>query len=81
MQTKILYFFFYSFLSYVLFYQGLRTLDLGKGAVIRSTQPLFVALYSMLLFGTTITLQQFLGGLLMLVGVALMLWQKQTKFN
>ena len=71
--------FFGPFLSYVLFYQGLRPLDLGKGAVIRSTQPLFVALYSLLLFGTTITLQQFLGGLLMLAGVALMLWQKRAK--
>jgi drug/metabolite transporter (DMT)-like permease len=33
----------------------------------------------MVLFGATITMQQFLGGLLMLAGVALMLWQKQTK--
>ncbi|RMF00325.1 MAG: DMT family transporter [Chloroflexi bacterium] len=68
--------FFGPFLSYVLFYKGLHTLDLGKGAVIRSTQPLFVALYGLLLFGTVISAQQFLGGLLMLAGVSLMLWQK-----
>jgi drug/metabolite transporter (DMT)-like permease len=71
--------FFGPFLSYVLFYHGLRHLELGKGAVIRSTQPLFVALYSLLLFGAVITAQQFVGGLMMLAGVALMLWQKQSR--
>ncbi len=69
--------FFGPFLSYVLFYQGLRHLELGKGAVIRATQPLFVAAYSLLLFGTVITPQQFAGGLMMLAGVALMLWQRR----
>lgn len=73
--------FFGPFLSYVLFYHGLRHLDLGKGAVIRATQPLFVALYSLLLFGTVITAQQFAGGLMMLGGVALMLWQKQSRMG
>ena len=62
------------FLSYVLFYKGLRHLDYGKGAVIRSTQPLFVAIYSLVLFGTLISLQQFFGGIIMLAGVSLMLW-------
>lgn len=68
--------FFGPFLSYVLFYKGLLYLDLGKGAVIRSTQPLFVGVYSFALFGTIITGQQFLGGVMMLVGVSLMLWQR-----
>ena len=67
--------FFGPFLSYLLFYHGLRHLELGKGAVIRATQPLFVAVYSLVLFGTLITLQQFIGGLMMLAGVALMLWR------
>jgi drug/metabolite transporter (DMT)-like permease len=69
--------FFGPFLSYVLFYKGLRYLDLAKGAVIRATQPLFVAVYSLVLFGTFITLQQFVGGLLMIGGVVLMLWKLQ----
>ncbi|MEW5957303.1 MAG: DMT family transporter [Chloroflexota bacterium] len=67
--------FFGPFLSYVLFYQGLLYLDLAKGVIIRATQPLFVAVYSLMLFGTLITFQQFVGGVLMLVGVALMLWE------
>lgn len=70
--------FFAPFLSYVLFYKGLRYLELGKGVVIRSTQPLFVAIYSLLLFGTLITAQQFLGGMMMLFGVMLMIWQKPS---
>jgi hypothetical protein len=36
-----------------------------------------VAVYSLTLFGTFITGQQFVGGLMMLVGVGLMLWQKK----
>jgi len=69
--------FFGPFLSYVLFYKGLRTLDLAKGSVIRATQPLFVAVYSLILFGTFITGQQFIGGMIMIGGVGLMLWQRQ----
>ncbi|MFC1974991.1 DMT family transporter [Chloroflexota bacterium] len=69
--------FFGPFLSYVLFYKGLLYLDLAKGSVIRATQPLFVAVYSLILFGTFITGQQFIGGMMMIAGVVLMLWQRQ----
>jgi drug/metabolite transporter (DMT)-like permease len=69
--------FFGPFLSYVLFYKGLLYLDLAKGSVIRAMQPLFVAVYSFILFGTLITLQQFVGGLMMIVGVAFMLWERR----
>lgn len=68
--------FFGPFLSYVLLYKGLLYLDLAKAVVIRSTQPLFVAVYSLALFGTLITFQQLLGGLLMIAGIMLMLWQR-----
>jgi drug/metabolite transporter (DMT)-like permease len=71
--------FFGPFLSYVLFYKGLVYLDLGKTVVIRSTQPLFVAIYSFALFGTFVTAQQFAGGVMMLAGVFLMLWQRNRK--
>lgn len=69
--------FFGPFLSYVLFYKSLRYLDLSKGAVIRATQPLFVAVYGLALFGTVINFQQFFGGLVMTAGVALMLWEQK----
>ena len=68
--------FFGPYLSYLLFYKALIYLDLSKATVIRALQPLFVALYSFALFGTFISLRQFAGGLLMLAGVTLMLWQK-----
>lgn len=73
--------FFGPFLSYVLFYKGLRYLDLAKGTVVRAMQPLFVAVYSVILFGTFITLQQFVGGLLMIGGVVLMLWKSQKSIR
>ncbi len=66
--------FFGPFLSYVLFYEALLCLDLTKGTVIRALQPLFVALYSLVLFGTFINAQQFSGGLLLIAGIMLMLW-------
>jgi drug/metabolite transporter (DMT)-like permease len=69
--------FFGPFLSYVLFYKGLVYLDLAKGSVIRAMQPLFVAIYSLILFGTLITLQQFVGGLMMIAGVVFMLWERE----
>jgi drug/metabolite transporter (DMT)-like permease len=69
--------FFGPFLSYVLFYKGLLYLDLAKGSVIRAMQPLFVAVYSFILFGALMTLQQFVGGLLMIVGVVFMLWERR----
>jgi len=65
------------FLSYVFFYQALRYFELSKAEVIRATQPLFVALYGLLLFGTLISGQQFWGGLLILAGVLLMLWERR----
>lgn len=69
--------FFGPFLSYLLFYQGLVYFDMARGAVIRgATQPFFVAIYSLILFGTLITLQQFAGGVLMIIGVGFMLWKR-----
>jgi drug/metabolite transporter (DMT)-like permease len=69
--------FFGPFLSYLLFYQSLLYLDLSKGAVIRAMQPLFVAIYGLILFGSVITFPQFIGGVTMIAGVAVMLWKRQ----
>jgi drug/metabolite transporter (DMT)-like permease len=71
--------FFGPFLSYVLFYKGLLYLDLAKGAVIRAMQPLFVAVYSLILFGALLSGRQFTGGLLLLAGVTLMLWERSAR--
>ncbi|MFQ5576101.1 MAG: DMT family transporter [Anaerolineae bacterium] len=65
--------FFGPFLSYLLFYKGLTTMDMGQAAIIRATQPLFVALYSLILFGRLIGWVQFGGGLIILIGVSMML--------
>lgn len=70
--------FFGPFLSYLLFYEALVYLDLAKSAVIRALQPLFVAIYGFVLFGTFISLRQFLGGLLMIIGVTIMIWQQRS---
>lgn len=69
--------FFGPFLSYFLFYKSLHYLDISRGAVIRATQPLFVAVYSLILFGTIVSLQQFAGGLVMIAGVIVVLWERK----
>ncbi len=65
--------FFGPFLSFVFYYHGLKTIDMGQAAVVRATQPLFVASYSLILFGSLISPIQFAGGLVILVGTMLML--------
>ena len=64
------------FLSHVFLFKALLHFNLSKVVVIRATQPLFVAVYGLILFGSLITNQQFLGGLLMLGGVMLMLSER-----
>ena len=44
-----------------------------QAAIIRASQPLFVALYSYGLFGQTVSGQQFVGGMVILSGVVLIL--------
>ncbi len=65
------------FLSYFMLYQSMLYLDLSRASTIRATYPLFVAIYSLVLFGTTLNFQQLMGGLIMLGGVILMLWDNE----
>jgi drug/metabolite transporter (DMT)-like permease len=61
------------FLSYLLFYKGLQSLEMSKAAIIRATQPLFVAFYGFILFGDLLGWIQFLGGMIILAGVIMIL--------
>jgi drug/metabolite transporter (DMT)-like permease len=67
------------FLSYIFFYKGLAYIDMGQAAIIRATQPLFVAVYSLALFGRTIGIVQFAGGLVISIGVFMMLSKGASK--
>lgn len=64
--------FFGPFLSFVLYYNGLKWVDMSQASIIRATQPLFVAVYSLALFGSLISPLQLTGGLIILAGVVLM---------
>ncbi len=64
--------FFGPFLSFVLYYNGLKWIDMSQASIIRATQPLFVAIYSLALFGSFISPLQLAGGLIILAGVVLM---------
>ena len=71
--------FFGPFFSFLLFYKGLVTVTISTAAIIRATQPLFVALFSLILFGITIGPVQFIGGLILLAGVVMMLSGRPAK--
>ncbi len=65
-------------LSFILYYRSLKYIDLGHSAVIRSIQPLFVALGSFLLLNTIISVQQATGGIIIILGIMLLVWRKKN---
>lgn len=57
------------FLGHMLYYRSLRYIDLSKASLLHSSQPLFVALFALAIFGTIPGPVQLLGGALVLAGV------------
>ena len=53
----------------MLYYRSLRYIDLSKASLLHSSQPLFVALFALIIFGTVPGPSQWLGGALVLAGV------------
>ena len=61
------------FLGHVLYYRALHYIDLAKAALLHASQPLFVAILALIVFGTTPDPWQWLGGALVLIGVYVLL--------
>jgi drug/metabolite transporter (DMT)-like permease len=57
------------FLGHMLYYRSLRYIDLSKASVLHASQPLFVATFALIIFGTVPGPTQWLGGALVLAGV------------
>jgi drug/metabolite transporter (DMT)-like permease len=64
--------FFGPFLSLVLIYTAIPLIGISKVSILRSAQPLFVALYSLVLFGAIPKPRQLIAGALILLGVLLL---------
>ena len=62
-----------SFVGHMLYYRSLRYIDLSKASLLHASQPLFVAVFALLAFGTLPNLRQWFGGSLVLLGVYLLL--------
>ncbi|MBI3036548.1 DMT family transporter [Candidatus Woesearchaeota archaeon] len=56
-------------LGFVFFYKALELLDVSKVAIIRTLDPFVVVIYALIAFHTLPSLQQFLGGTLVVAGV------------
>ncbi len=70
-----------SFIGHMLYYRSLQYIDLSKASLLHSSQPLFVAMYSLLVFSTLPGVQQWFGGMLVLLGVYLLLrGQSRVRF-
>jgi drug/metabolite transporter (DMT)-like permease len=65
--------------SHVLFYRALALIDASQVSLVGATQPAFVLLYSLLLFGTLPLLHQIAGGLLSVGGVVILLSARNRK--
>jgi drug/metabolite transporter (DMT)-like permease len=57
------------FLGHMLYYRSLRYIDLSKASLLHSSQPLFVAVFALIIFRTIPGPSQWLGGTLVLAGV------------
>jgi drug/metabolite transporter (DMT)-like permease len=66
------------FLGYVMHYASLARVAAGRAAIIAAVQPVFVTLYTVLLFGDLPTFQQALGGALTIAGVAMVFAARNT---
>jgi drug/metabolite transporter (DMT)-like permease len=67
------------FFSYVLFYRALVLIDVSKASLIEANRPLFVLLYSLILFGSLPQPHQIAGGLLSVGGVVILLSTRQKR--
>ena len=64
------------FVGHMLYYRSLRYIDLSKASLLHSSQPLFVAFFSLPVFGTLPDLRQWFGGALVLLGIYLLLMRR-----
>lgn len=67
------------FVGHMLYYRALRYIDLSKASLLHASQPVFVALFGLIVFGTLPDLRQWFGGALVLVGVYLLLIGRPRK--
>lgn len=65
--------------SRVLYYLALRRLQMSHHAILLTLSPVIAVLWSLLLFGETPTLQGFLGGTAVLLGVIIVNWWQRRQ--
>ena len=59
------------------FYKSLETIEVSKGAVVRSLDPFMVLLYGFFLFGTLPSLHEIFGGILIILGVVIIILKRR----
>jgi len=58
-----------AFLGFLLFYKSLSLYEMSKAIAVRSTEPFFVAIFGLIILMTIPTINQIIGGTLIVVGV------------
>lgn len=60
----------------LLFFHSLKYISLSEVGVVRTTSPLFVAIYAPLFLGMVPTLRQLVGGAIVIVGLLVLAWAR-----
>ena len=59
--------------GFAFYYKALQLIDVSKAAIIRTIDPFIVLMYGLLLFGTIPSLQEIIGGSLIVIGVVIII--------
>ena len=65
-------------LSFVLFFKALKVFEVSKAATIRTMEPFLTAIFSFIILALTPTVNQLVGGVLIVVGVVALSLTKQS---
>ena len=66
--------------GFILFYKSLESLEVSKSACIRALDPFVVALYAFFIFQTKPSIQEFIGGSLIVAGVIIIITKSSIRF-
>ncbi len=66
-------------LGFFFFYRSLELMDVSKAAVIRTVDPFIILVYSFLIFGSTPSFQEIIGGSLIVAGVTVIILKHRIR--
>lgn len=66
-----------AFLGFILFFKSLSFYELSKAVAVRSIEPFFAAIMALAILGTSISVKQLVGGLIIVSGVVILSYERK----